>query len=363
MKTSAAFEQLGTFTAEQWGLVTSKQASRLGVNTVTLYRLKEAGFLETVRRGVYAATTATTTEAREEQAAWLSLRPEVPGWERDPHDASDGVMSHNTAARLHGLGELTNGEIAMTTPRRRTSRDPDLRFKIGRLEADDVMLIDGLPVTTVLRTVCDLLDQHIDASHVATIIRQAVLADQLRLDDLTERIAPYARRYRVRPDDGAALLEHLLEQIGMTATDLVIRPAPPQFQLAAAAQAIKGLMMATGSGNTFSILHIINELGKENELATPFNETLSKLNQVLGGSGLAQLTAAISESSPQVRKQLAAGLSNLAIDAAGPRVVPDNVAQTLTAGRLTTNEPPRKAQEQHDRDEETGRDDSTNPGD
>ncbi|HVV12386.1 type IV toxin-antitoxin system AbiEi family antitoxin domain-containing protein [Amycolatopsis sp.] len=239
-----ALELLGSFMAEQWGLVTSKQASGLGVDAVTLFRLKEAGFLEQVRRGVYAGTAARDTGTWEEQAAWLALRPDVPGWERDPLHNDDGVMSHGTAARLHGFGDLTNSEIAMTTPRRRTSRDPDLRFKAAKLEPVDVTLIDGLPATTVLRTVCDLLDQRIDASHVATIIKQAVLADQLRLDALAERIAPFARRYRVRPGDGDALLEHLLEQIGVSVSDLLVRPAPAPMQIAAASQALARMALA-----------------------------------------------------------------------------------------------------------------------
>ncbi len=87
-------------------------------------------------------------------------------------------------------------------------------------------MIDGLPVTTPLRTICDLLDQHTDSSHIATIIRQAVEAGQVALDELAERIGPYARRYGVKPFDGTALLEHLLAQIGTSIAQLSTRPSP-----------------------------------------------------------------------------------------------------------------------------------------
>jgi predicted transcriptional regulator of viral defense system len=233
MEMGEAFELLSEYTGEQWGMVTARQAKSLGVDAVTLHRLKEAGFLDLVRRGVYAATSAVADEQQPEQAAWLALRPATPAWDRDPLDAA---LSHGTAVRLHGLGELVNDRIAFTVPSRRTSRDTDLWFKLdASLGEDDVTQVDGLPVTTVLRTVCDLLDQHIDASHVATIIREAVEAGKLRLDDLADRLAPYARRYRARLNDGTALLEHLLGQIGLTIDDLAARPRPRRARIAVGA--------------------------------------------------------------------------------------------------------------------------------
>lgn len=337
MEMRAALELLGSFTAEQWGMVTSKQARTVGIDAVTLFRLKEAGFLETVRHGVYAATTAVVTAAREEQAAWLSIRPAVPGWERQPLHRDDAVLSHGTAARLHGLGELTNSEIAMTAPRRRTSRDTDLWFKIAQLEAEDVTLIDGLPVTTVLRTVCDLLDQHIDASHIATIIRQAVLADKIRLDELTERIAPYARRYRVRPNDGGALLEHLLEQIGVTAADLVTRPAPAQLQVTAASNALQHLALGSGTGKTYASGQLINELAKQSSLSPALTETLRQIQQQLGTSALSTHFSGLAD---QYRNLVATpALSRLVADLAPRFTLPEDVTRAILGSRLPPDIP------------------------
>ncbi|MFD9964886.1 type IV toxin-antitoxin system AbiEi family antitoxin domain-containing protein [Amycolatopsis sp. NPDC058986] len=229
MEATRALELLGTFTAEQWGMVTFRQARSLGLDGITLHRLEKSGNLDRIRHGVYAATSAVVTEARDEQAAWLALNPAVPAWERPPVDPDGGVLSHQSAARLYGLGELIHDRIAFTTPRRRTSRDPDLWFKTAVLTDADVTTIDGLPVTTALRTIGDLLDQHIDGSHIATIIQQAVLANLVRLDELADHIGPYALRYGIRrAGDGEALLEHLLAEIGTSTTELAHRPAPPR---------------------------------------------------------------------------------------------------------------------------------------
>lgn len=226
METIRALELLGEYTAGQWGMVTTQQALHSGVDDVTLHRLKSAGLLESVRRGVYAVTSAEVSDARAEQAAWLALRPEVAGWTRSELELDGGVVSHESAARLHNLGDLVNNRVTITTPRRRTTRDPGVRLRKGALTDADVVVLNGLPVTTPMRTIYDLLGQHSDASHVATIVRQAVEAGQVRLDELAERIQPHARAYGAVPPTGAALLDLLLAQIGQSVQELATRPAP-----------------------------------------------------------------------------------------------------------------------------------------
>jgi hypothetical protein len=138
------------------------------------------------------------------------------------------VLSHGSAARLHGLGDLVNDTITITVPRRRLVRDDTVTVRWLQkrpLSENDVTLVDGLPVTTALRTIVDLLDDHIDASHAATIIRQAVHAGMTELDVLADALGPYARRYGVQGRDGNALLNHLLGHIGTSVAVLAERPA------------------------------------------------------------------------------------------------------------------------------------------
>jgi predicted transcriptional regulator of viral defense system len=226
MEMIQALELLSGHTAGQWGMVTTRQAQLIGVDDVTLHRLKTAGLLEGVRRGVHAVTSADASDARAEQSVWLALHPEVAGWERPKLDPDGGVISHRSAARLHGVGELVNTRVEITVPRRRTMRDPNAWLHQAELTDADVTVLNGLPVTSPTRTICDLLDQHIDASHIATIIRQAVEGGQVQLDHLAEKIKPYARRYGAKPLTGAALLDLLLAQIGLSTQELSTRPSP-----------------------------------------------------------------------------------------------------------------------------------------
>jgi predicted transcriptional regulator of viral defense system len=342
MEMGQAVELLGTFTAEQWGMVTSQQARGLDVDGVTLHRLEKAGHLDRVRRGVYASTTATVTAAREEQAAWLALNASQPAWKRPPLDPDGGVLSHQSAARLHGLGELVNDRIALTTPRRRTSRDPDLWFKTAHLADDDVTVIDGLPVTTALRTICDLLDQHIDGSHVATIIRQAVEANLVHLDVLAEHIGPYALRYGVRrPGDGEALLERLLAELGTTIFQLAYRPAPPRTAVAVE----RALNLAEYSAAISPILQQTNEIVAANVLqGIDFSGINAMSRAMQQHQAPSIMRAVIAGAPPQAR----GGRAGDTTEATGPAAdgAADNDGKHGTAATEHTPQLPRLPEEQ-----------------
>lgn len=216
MNVSDALRRVGDYTADQWGIITAAQATAAGIDSVTLYRLADAGLLEPVRRGVYAAAAAPASPHRDVQAAWLALSPAAPAWQRPKLDPDGGVVSHRTAALVHELGDIVTDGIELTVPRRRVTRDPGVRLRQRDLDEDDVVLVDGLPVTSVERTIEDLLTDRVDASHAAAVIKDGVQAHQLDLDHLAGRIGRYCRRYGVKGHDGSALIEHLLAQIGIS---------------------------------------------------------------------------------------------------------------------------------------------------
>src|SRR5690606_2559911 len=56
------------------------------------------------------------------------------------------------------------------------------------LASDDVTLVEGLPATTVARTISDLVADSHDMEHVAQIVRQALWEERTTLDELSRTL-------------------------------------------------------------------------------------------------------------------------------------------------------------------------------
>ncbi|MFD6853086.1 type IV toxin-antitoxin system AbiEi family antitoxin domain-containing protein [Streptomyces diastaticus] len=202
---------------EQWGLVTAAQAKRLGLNAVQLLRLTEAGLTENVSRGVYLVTAAGMPTGLEAKAAWLRLQPKEFAWDRPAGHPDSGVLSHATACQLHELGDIPAPEVDITVPRRRTTTEPFVRLRTAALDKQEITIVDGLPTTTVDRTITDLLRAKADGGHVGRVIADAERRGMISLDDLAEAVSPYNRRYGLSAAaDGRDLIEHLVSQAGQS---------------------------------------------------------------------------------------------------------------------------------------------------
>jgi len=199
--------------AGQWGLLTTAQAASEGITRLQLARLADADVLERLGRGVYAATSAAG-EHLGLRAAWLSLDPARTAEERLGKPNVAGVVSHASAAGLHGLGDLLNDEHEFTLPQRKQTRREGIRVHRGDLTEQDVTIVAGLPVTTEERTIADLLRAGNDPEHVAQIIGQGVRRGVIDLSDLAIRLDPLARRHN--QPDGGALAEYLLDLVGLS---------------------------------------------------------------------------------------------------------------------------------------------------
>lgn len=211
MKLSRALRVIGDLAADQWGMVTTAQAVAASVDRTTLARLVDAGLLESPIRGVYVVPAAAPIHV-DERAAWLRLNSRRPAWQRQPLDDDGGVVSHRSAAKIHHLGDLITDGVDITVPRRRTTRDPHVRLRRGALTLEDITAIDGLPVTTVERTILDLLADHTDGGHVGDLIADALRRGNVELDHLADRASVHAAKYGVHRKDGKALLHTLLAQ-------------------------------------------------------------------------------------------------------------------------------------------------------
>ncbi|MER7481376.1 substrate-binding domain-containing protein [Streptomyces sp. NPDC126510] len=199
--------------AGQWGLVTTAQAKLDGAQGVQLLRLERSGALESVGHGVYRLVAFPPPEHLRIKVAWLRLDPGTPARDRRTDDPGAGVVSHTSACAVHGLGGRPTDLVELTVSSRRTTRDETVVLHRAATASEDITVVDGLPVTTVPRTVVDLLEARADARRLGAFVAEAAARDLLRVDDLAPRVAGFADAYGLTAGaSGAELLEFLCEQ-------------------------------------------------------------------------------------------------------------------------------------------------------
>lgn len=218
MQYRPALRELAEVTESQWGMVTSAQAIARGVTHLSLSRLTESGDLVRLAHGVYRDAGAPSDEHQSLRADWLAIEPERLAWERVNDRPGFATVSGESAARLHGIGNLRAMRSEFITPVRKQTQRQDVRYRTRALTSQDVTIREGLPVTTLERTIADLVEQRVQLDHVADALRDAARTSHLDTDRLADLLAPLAERNGHRKGDGEALLEQLLEA---TRIDLV----------------------------------------------------------------------------------------------------------------------------------------------
>ncbi|MGZ9935865.1 type IV toxin-antitoxin system AbiEi family antitoxin domain-containing protein (plasmid) [Streptomyces sp. NC-S4] len=247
MNRSEAIRRLGAIAADQWGLVTARQAQAAGISRVDLARLIDAELLLRAVHGVYQVAGGAPATHLDIKAAWLRLDPGVPAWERTLTGDRAAVVSHASACQLYDIGDIPADHVEISVPRRRTTREPGVTLHKAEIEAADVTLVDGLPTTTVDRTICDLLRARADGGHIGRVLADA---DQRGLTDtrvLADRVQPHARAYGLPKNaSGSDLLNFLAEQAGFTLRDEQLTTAGAR---AAINSAIQEAVIAHGTAS------------------------------------------------------------------------------------------------------------------
>ena len=186
MKALDAILTLNNLAASQRGLFTSAQARSFGVTKVDLARLADRGQIVRLRHGVYRAGGAPSTREEDVLAAWISLEPSTPSYLRDV--GPDGfTASLNTAAWLHGFGELNATPMVFSHPGRRQTRKFALQFIKRELAKCDIVIVAGIPATSPTRTIIDLVRYGEDLSLTASVLNDALVEGGIPDEELLSR--------------------------------------------------------------------------------------------------------------------------------------------------------------------------------
>lgn len=149
-------------TAEQQaGYFTAAQARKAGFSSSLLSYHLDTGRFARVRPRVYRLVQFPASPHEDLYVAWLQAGP-------------DAVISHDSALALYDLSDLLPGQIHITVPRTASRRRQGLRLHTKHLAQEEVTRYEGLPVTTVLRTLVDVAGAGLADEQVQQAIREAL---------------------------------------------------------------------------------------------------------------------------------------------------------------------------------------------
>lgn len=172
-------------------------------------RLVDAGLLRRLRQGVHVMPGVPSDAFEEVRAEWLATDPTRTAGERRS-DADPVVVSDETAAAIHGIGDLSAGGVHLTASRRLQSRQAWVSVHQRTLAAKECQWVNGLPVTTPRRTLEDLVasgrwehsqvrDLVMDAITRGLILRSEVARSQILIRALPELSPPVSHASLRRP--------------------------------------------------------------------------------------------------------------------------------------------------------------------
>jgi predicted transcriptional regulator of viral defense system len=98
--------RMAELAGEQWGLITTRQAAQFGVRAGAMARWADRGALIRLAHGVYKVVGSPYDPRDDLRAAWLGLDPSRTAADRFAEPCAGAVVSHRSAAAVHGLGDL-----------------------------------------------------------------------------------------------------------------------------------------------------------------------------------------------------------------------------------------------------------------
>jgi predicted transcriptional regulator of viral defense system len=164
---SSVMDRLYEIAEAQGGFLAAHQAVAAGIPRSTLsYHATEGGALERVGHGVYRMRRFPAPPHGHVIAGWLVLA------------RADGVVSHESALELLDLTDLIVDEVHVTLPRaKRGLRTPPgvhMHFTDRLIDRRTRRYVLGIPVTSVERTVADLLRSGGWTEQTDLAVRQAI---------------------------------------------------------------------------------------------------------------------------------------------------------------------------------------------
>jgi len=146
---------------DQGGYFSLSQAKAIGIRRNQIYRAVKQSTIERVYRGVYRLVLFPGNQFEEIYAAVVSV-------------GDQAVVGYETALYVYDLSDIIPDDIHLIMPRSSSRRRKHIKMHTNKLDDQDITIYEGFRITTVARTIVDVLATHTDTDQVRMAISQAI---------------------------------------------------------------------------------------------------------------------------------------------------------------------------------------------
>lgn len=159
---TARADRLYSLAESQGGYFTAADAKSVGYDYALQHFHVQRGTWTRVDRGIYRLKRFPSGEYEDLIRWWL--------WSR-----KEGVISHESAAAVYGLGDILPSKVDLTVPMNfRKKVQQGVVLHKAKLSSSDTEMREGFRIMTPLRTVLDMARQHLDPERLTAVVKDAV---------------------------------------------------------------------------------------------------------------------------------------------------------------------------------------------
>ncbi|NMC60148.1 MAG: hypothetical protein GYA51_12330 [Candidatus Methanofastidiosa archaeon] len=180
---NSTYNELYKIAEAQGGYFTVTQAKSVGFSPQGLFSLKSNNRFKHITYGIYRITHYPSSEYEDIMIAVLKSGPKA-------------VVSHDTALAVYQLSDIMPAIIHLTIPKNRFRGHKEIRYHTARITPKEITNFNGLPITTVERTITDVIRSGMDATLIRQAIEQAIQRGMITKPSLTKQASQYGEKIR-----------------------------------------------------------------------------------------------------------------------------------------------------------------------
>lgn len=177
------YDQLYNIAESQGGYFAASQARKIGFSWDRLSKNVKTRRFTRVAHGVYRLMQFPGSAFEDLFIAWLRAGP-------------NSVISHESALSVYDLSDMLPGEIHIIVPRSSSVRRTGIRQHTNQLGDSEITTREGLPITTVARTLADVSATGLAKEQVKLAINEGINKGMVTMKMLEDQAEKRGGRFK-----------------------------------------------------------------------------------------------------------------------------------------------------------------------